>query len=89
MIPAALLLINSFFKKKINYFHCVFAERFAKLFHTILTSVYVMHIFTFINDGIVGIEKRDGKCSFFTFVNDFPGLFLHPSIFSFKHSRSA
>ena len=43
----------------------------------------------FLNDNIVDIEKADGICSP-TFVgNEFSGLFLHPSIFSIKHSRSA
>ena len=41
-----------------------------------------------LNKDIVDIEKPDGICSL-TFVADrFPGLFLHPSVFSIKHSRS-
>ena len=43
----------------------------------------------FLNDDIVGIEKPDA-ISLFTFVADeFSELFLHPSVFSIKHSRSA
>ena len=42
-----------------------------------------------LHDDIVYIEKPDGICSL-TFVGDeFSGLFLHSSIFSFIHSRSA
>ena len=33
-----------------------------------------------LNDDIVGIEKLDRICSPSFVVNDFPGLFLHPSI---------
>ena len=42
-----------------------------------------------LNDDIVHIEKPDGKCSSTFVVGEFSGLFLHPSIFSIKHSRSA
>ena len=42
-----------------------------------------------LNNDIVEFEKNDG-ISFPTFVvNEFSGLFLHPSIYSIKHSRSA
>ena len=42
-----------------------------------------------LNEDIVNIKKPDGICSP-TFVEDeFSGLFLHPSIFSIIHSRSA
>ena len=42
-----------------------------------------------LNDDIVDIEKLDGMCSLTFVVDEFSGLFLHPSIFSIKHSRSA
>ena len=42
-----------------------------------------------LNDDIVDVEKPDGIGSFTFFVNEFSGLFLHPLIFSVKHSRSA
>ena len=42
-----------------------------------------------LNDDIVDIEKPDGICSPTFVVDEFSGLFLHPSIFSIKHSRSA
>ena len=35
------------------------------------------------------IEKPDGICSLTTVVDESPGLFLHPSVFSIIHSRSA
>ena len=48
-----------------------------------------MLISMLLNDDILDIEKPDGICSP-TFVgNEFSVLFLHPSIFSIKHSRSA
>ena len=42
-----------------------------------------------LNDDIVDIEKPDGICLLTFVVDEFSGLFLHPSIFSIKHSRSA
>ena len=42
-----------------------------------------------LNDNIVDIEKPDGICSPILFVDEFSGLFLHPSMFSIKHSRYA
>ena len=48
-----------------------------------------MLIFYALNDDIVDIEKPDGICSPTFVVDEFSGLFLHPSIFSIKHSRSA
>ena len=42
-----------------------------------------------LNNDILEFEKNDG-ISFPTFdVNELTGLFLHPSIYSIKHSRSA
>ena len=43
----------------------------------------------FLNGDIVDIKKLDGVFSFTFVVNELSGLFLHPSIFSIKHSRSA
>ena len=48
-----------------------------------------MFIFHVLNDDIVDIEKPDGICLPTFVVDEFSGLFLHPSIFSIKHSRSA
>ena len=42
-----------------------------------------------LNEDIVDIEKPDGICSLTFVVDGFSGLFLHLSIFSIIHSRSA
>ena len=42
-----------------------------------------------LNDDIVDTENPDEICSPAFAVDEFSGLFLHPSIFSIKHSRSA
>ena len=42
-----------------------------------------------LNEDIVAIEKPDGICSLTFVVDESLGLFLHPSIFSIIHSRSA
>ena len=42
-----------------------------------------------LNDDIVVIEKPDGICSLTFVVDEFSGFFLHPSIFSIIHLRSA
>ena len=64
-------------------------------------SLQIQQIFTFLydscsclfsmllNDDIVDIKKPDGICLLTFVVNEFSGLFLHPSIFSIIHSRSA
>ena len=44
---------------------------------------------TFLNEDIVDIGKPDGVCSLTFVVDYFSGLFLHPSIFFIKDSRSA
>ena len=52
--------------------------------------LYTLYLFSmFLNSDIVDIEKLDGVFSFTFVVNELSGLFLHPSIFSIKHSRSA
>ena len=42
-----------------------------------------------LNDDMLDIEKPNGICSPTFVVDEFSGLFLHPSIFSIKHSKSA
>ena len=39
----------------------------------------------FLNDNIVDIEKPDGICSNIFIVDEFSGLFLHPSIIFVKY----
>ena len=43
----------------------------------------------YLNTDIKDAEKPDGICSPSFVADGFSGLFLHPSIFSIKHSRSA
>ena len=38
-----------------------------------------------LNEYIVDIEKPDGICSLTFAVDEFSGLFLHPSVFSLIH----
>ena len=42
-----------------------------------------------LNEDIVDIEKPDGVCLLTFVMDEILGLFLHPSIFSIIHSRSA
>ena len=42
----------------------------------------------FLNGDIVDIEKPDGICSTTLLVDEFSGLFVHPSVISIKHSRT-
>ena len=42
-----------------------------------------------LNQNIVGIEKTDGIYSLTFVVDEFSGLFLHPSIFYIIDSRGA
>ena len=42
-----------------------------------------------LNNDAVDIEKPDGICSPTFDGDEFPGIFLHSSIFSIKHSRCA
>ena len=39
-----------------------------------------------LNDNIVDIENTDGTCLLTSVVDQFSGLFLHPSIFSIINS---
>ena len=48
-----------------------------------------MLFYMLLNEDIVDIEKPDGICSLTFVVDEFSGLYLHPSIFSIIHSRSA
>ena len=51
--------------------------------------MYTSYLFSvLLNEDIVNIEKPDGICSLTFVVDEFSGLFLHPSIFSIIHTRS-
>ena len=41
-----------------------------------------------LNDDIVDVEKPNGICSPPLVVDEYSGLFLHPSVFPIKNSRS-
>ena len=43
----------------------------------------------FLNEDIVDTEKPNGICSLTFAVDEFLGPFLHPSVLSIIHSRSA
>ena len=42
-----------------------------------------------LNDDIIDTEKPNGLCPSTFVVNEFSGIFLHPSVFSITHSRFA
>ena len=42
-----------------------------------------------LNEDVVDIKEPNGICSLTYVVVAFSGLFLHPSVFSIIHSRSA
>ena len=90
MILAALLLITSFFFfLKLIIFVACFLKNSQNLFIQSL-PLYTPCLFSMLlNEDIVDIEKPDGICSLTFVVDEFSGLFLHPSIFSIIHSRSA
>ena len=48
-----------------------------------------MLISMLLNDDIADIEKAELMCMSTFVVDEFTGLFLHPSAFSIKHSRPA
>ena len=48
------------------------------------------HLFSMlVNEDIVDIEKPDDMCLLTVVADELSGLFLHPSIISIIHSRSA
>ena len=52
-------------------------------------TLYTSSLFSILlNDDTVAIEKPDGICSPTFSVDEFPELFLRPSIFSIRDSRS-
>ena len=88
MIPAALLLITSFFLflKLIIFIACPLKNsqdllrEFLSLYTSCLFSMLLIK-------DIVDIGKSDGICSL-SFVVEVSGVFSHPSIFFIMHSRS-
>ena len=85
MIPAALLLISSFFfflNLIIFIAFCKFVIQSLPLFTSCLFT-------TFLNYDLVDIEKFDGICSLTFVVDKRSRLLLLSSVISIIHSRSA
>ena len=75
MISAVCLSVTSFFRK-INYLHFVLYQRLTKLFHAIITYVYIMLVPLLLNDNLVDIKNTDEICGELIFaVDKFSGLF--------------
>ena len=90
MIPAAILLIISFFffLKLIIFIACSVKNLQNFLMQSL--PLYMLCLFSMLLDeDIADIEKPDGIYLLTFVVDEFSGLFLHPSIFSIIHSRSA
>ena len=51
---------------------------FAKLFHAVFTSAYIMLFSMILNENIVDTKKPDGIWSPTFVVDEFSGVFLHP-----------
>ena len=98
MIPAALLLVTSFFFfLKLFIFIASSLKNSQNFFMQPLplyTSyfLYILHILwlfsMLLKENIVDIEKPDGICLHTFVVDEFSGLFLHPLFFSDMHSIS-
>ena len=75
------------------HFHTIpaalFLIRFTNFFHAIFTSGYIVLVFYAYKWWYCRHWKTDGIYSLAFAVSEFSGLFLHPSICSIKHSRSA
>ena len=82
MIPTVLLLVTSFsfFLNLIDFFTCSLKD--SQNFSMQSLPLYTSCLFSMpLNDDIVDIEKPDGKYLLTFVVDDFSGLFLHPSTF--------
>ena len=60
---------------------------FHKVFFMQSLPLYISCSFMVLNDDTVDIKKPDVIFSYTFVVDEFSGLFLHPSIVSVKHSR--
>ena len=89
MIPAALLLIISFFffLELIIFIACSLKD--SQNFFIQSLPLYASCLFSMLlNEDIIDLEKPDGICSLTFVVDEFSGLLFHPSIFSIIHARS-
>ena len=90
MVPVALLLKTSFFflLKSIIFKACFFKD--SQNFFIQSLPLFTSCLFSMLlNDDILDTEKPDGICLPIFVMNEFLGLFLHSSVFSIEHSRSA
>ena len=87
LIRTALLLTTSFFFPFLKLVFFIAWSPKTKLFHAIFTSVNTMLIFYAFNWRHCRHWKTWGNMFPYFFINGFPGLFLHSSVFSLKHSR--
>ena len=90
MIPTALLFITPFFffLKLINFNACSLkdSQNFLMQSLPLYRSCFVSML---LNDDIVEIERPGTACSLAFVMNEFSGLFLHPSMFFIKYSWSS
>ena len=90
MIPAALLLLTSFFSFLELMVFIACSLKNSENFFIQSLPLYTSCLFSMVlKEDIVDIEKPDGICSHNFVVDDILGLFLHHSIFSIINSRSA
>ena len=90
MIPSALLLRDFifFYLKLITFIACSLKD--SQNFYIQYFPLYRSCAFSMLlNDDIINIEKPDGIYGLTFVVYEFSGLFLHLSIFSIIHSKSA
>ena len=85
------IFINNFiffFLKLIIFIACCLKNSQKFFMHSSPLYIFCL-FFMLLNKDIVDIEKSVGICLFTFVVDELSRLFLHPSIFSIIHSRSA
>ena len=79
-----------FFLKLIIFIACCLKNSQIFFMHSLPLYFYIFCLFfMLLNKDIVDIEKSVGICLLTFVVDELSRLFLHPSIFSIIHSRSA
>ena len=73
---------------EINYFHCVLFKNSQNFFIQFLPLYISCSFSMLLKEDILHIQKLDRICSLIFDVDEFSGLFLHPSIFSIIFSKS-
>ena len=68
----------------------MFSLKDSKNFFIQYLPVCTSYLFSLLlNEDVADIGKPDGICSLTFVADEFSGLLLHPSMFCYKHSRSA